>query len=180
MHKVLKKLYRDHAHFSRLIDMLEQQLDQLQKGGEANQALISEIVDYMAEYADAIHHPIEDQLYQIMLARSDLGKEPIEKLLSEHLITTELTRQLKLALDAMKQSGEAANDQVDKTGREMITHQRQHMLFEEKEAFPVLRDQLDDPAFDNAAAALPAEEDPLLDSNMKSRYPTLFNRMAQQ
>ena len=75
MHTTLKRLYRDHAHFNRLMNMLESELEGLGRTGEPVSALLTELVAYVGDYVDAFHHPIEDQLYQNMLARSDTGRD---------------------------------------------------------------------------------------------------------
>ncbi len=180
MHRTLKKLYRDHAHISRLMDALELQLNKIKQTDQPSFPLISEIIGYLGDYADTFHHPIEDQLYQIMLAHSDLGREHMEKLLGEHMITMNLTREFKRALEALSKNSVISRDRVAKPGWEYVEHQRTHMAFEEGEAFPFLRKELSDEAFDVAAGAIPAIEDPLLDPNMTSRYPLLFEYLAQE
>lgn len=180
MHRTLKKLYRDHAHINRLMNALELQLNKIKNTDQPSFPLIAEIISYLGDYADTFHHPVEDQLYQILLAHSDQGRESMEKLLGEHMITMNLTREFKRALEALSKSSVISRDRVEKIGREYVEHQRSHMEFEEGEAFPFLRKELSDAAFDEAAGAIPAIEDPLLDPNMKSHYPLLLEYLAQE
>ena len=104
MHKTLKKLYRDHAHFNRLMDILERRLEDLDQTGEPVSALLTDLVAYVGDYVDTFHHPIEDQLYQIMLARTDNGREQLEKLLGDHLVITNMTRELRKTLAALEEN----------------------------------------------------------------------------
>ena len=168
MHRTLKKLYRDHAHFNQLIDVMEQQLDELKEGSGTAQNLLREVVLYSHDYSDSIHHPIEDQLYEMMLARTDNGREVMEKLLVHHLQIINMTLALRKAVEA------SAADKMEEVGRDYVKYQREHMQFEEKEAFPLLRDNLGDVDFDNAAGAIPAEQDPMEDKNAREKYPALF------
>ena len=176
MHNTLKKLYRDHAHVNRLMDILESELDGLDRVGEPASARLGELVAYLGEYVDAFHHPIEDQLYQLMLARSDSGREQMDRLLGDHLVITNMTRELRKALADLDNNRE----QAKAIARELLEEQRAHMVFEEKSAFPLLREELGDGDFDNAVRAIPAIEDPLLDAGMQERYPALFEYLQQE
>ncbi|MEN8165808.1 MAG: hemerythrin domain-containing protein, partial [Acidobacteriota bacterium] len=91
----MKKLYRDHAHFSRLMDILEGELNGMEAAGGTVSPLLTELVSYISDYVDAFHHPVEDQLYQIMLARTDHGMEEMDRLLGDHLVITNMTRELR-------------------------------------------------------------------------------------
>ena len=179
MHKVLKKLYLDHAHFTQLMDIFEGELDKYNSGGELTVGLITDLIDYVDDYMDNIHHPIEDQLYQIQLARSDNGREALEKLLVQHQVITTLTKEFKLAFAGNAQDSGVSPDEVNQKGRDYIEQQRGHLKFEERDALPLLREELSDQDFDQAASALPDEEDPLMDSRLKERYPILAERLAQ-
>lgn len=179
MHKVMKKLYRDHGHFVQLMDLLDNQLAHFNEGNEPTN-LLRDVMHYVHDYADSIHHPIEDQLYQMQLAQSDEGREVMEKLLVQHQVIIAMTRDLQKAVDALKPGSGAGREAVAKAGRDFVEQQRSHMQFEENDAFPLLRQSLSDEDFGNAEGALPAEDDPLLDNNMRGRYPTLFAYLDQQ
>lgn len=171
MHRTLKKLYRDHAHFNQLMNILEQQLGTLENASQAVPDLLQELVRYSRDYADDIHHPIEDQLYEIMLARTDDGHDIMEELLIQHLQIIKMTRELR---QAMEQPLSSSAGRIGQLAQEYTHFQRQHMELEEKEAFPLLRASLGDQDFDNAASAIPPEEDPLENRDFQEQYPTLF------
>jgi len=179
MHRTLKKLYRDHAHFNRLMDILERQLEDLGRAGEPVSALLTDLIAYVGDYVDTFHHPIEDQLYQIMLARTDNGREHMEKLLGDHLVITNMTRELRKTLAALEENRGSHWNVAQAMGRELVKQQRDHILLEENNAFPLLRDELAPEDFDNATRAIPAIEDPLLDTDMQGRYPALFECLKQ-
>lgn len=180
MHRTLKKLYRDHAHFNQLMDILDQHLENLDHTGSSSSTLLQELIAYVADYVDTIHHPIEDQLYEFTLARTDNGREHMERLLGDHQIIMNMTREFSKALAAVDENENDSWKEVLATGRDLVKQQRDHMQFEEQTAFPILRKELGSEDFDNAAMALPADEDPLLDTNMQGRYPELFKYMQQE
>jgi hemerythrin-like domain-containing protein len=179
MHRTLKKLYRDHAHFNRLMDVLERQLEELDAAGRSVSPLLKDLIAYVGDYVDTFHHPIEDQLYQMMLARTDNGREQMDRLLGDHLVITNMTRKLRNALAAIDENGGHRRNEAQAMGRELVKQQRDHMLMEEKDAFPLLREELTPEDFDHAARAIPALEDPMLDAEQQERYPALFEHLRQ-
>ncbi len=172
MHETLKKLYRDHANFYKLMDLLEAELNTLESQGGAASELMKELIAYTRNYSDSIHHPIEDHLYQLILSRTDDGKEDMERLLGHHQILMQMTRELDQALTSGVPSAGFVTE-----GRGYLSQQREHMKFEEEKAFPLLRNHLGAVDFEYASSALPADEDPLLDPLMKEEYPNLFSAL---
>ena len=179
MHKVLRKLYRDHASFTKLVDVFEHQITELKTADRSTLQLQLDLINYISNYADTIHHPIEDQLYQNVLARTDKGREALERLLIDHQIIIDMTRVLRRDLEALDKGTGVSRDEVERKGQEYIEAQREHQSFEESDAFPLLKDELESKDFDNAAGALPAEEDPLLSNELKENYPALFEHLSE-
>ncbi|RDH89768.1 MAG: hypothetical protein DIZ77_12185 [endosymbiont of Seepiophila jonesi] len=176
MHETMSRLYRDHVHFNKLMGILEGQLEQMKVTDQPPSVLLKELIEYTREYADGIHHPIEDHLYQIVLARTDEGRESMEQLLGHHQIIMDMTRKFRNALD----SGSPSRETIEKMGRDYLEHQRSHMQFEEEKAFPLLQETLGGDDFKYATGAVPADQDPLLDPNMQEKYPALFDYMKKQ
>ena len=177
MHKTLKKLYRDHAHFYKLMDILEEQLDNLKFGHPEALDFLKELVRYSHDYSDGIHHPIEDQLYEMMLARTDSGRKVMEELLVQHLQIIKMNIDLRKELE---KGAQASLDELKARGKEYVQRQREHMQFEEKEAFTVIRELFGEEDFKIASGAIPDVEDPLDNALMREEYPTLFSYFDQQ
>ena len=172
MHETLKKLYRDHENFFKLMDLLEAEIQKMERLGGNPSAEMKELVSYTRNYSDSIHHPIEDHLYQLVLTRTDDGKDVMERLLGHHQILMQMTRELDQAL-----ASEAPAAELLKAARDYLAQQRDHMQYEEDYAFPLLKGNLGDNDFNYASGALPADQDPLLDPLMQQEYPKLFAAM---
>lgn len=168
MHETLKKLYRDHGSFFKLMDLLERELNAMESEGKESARLLLELVNYTRNYSDAIHHPVEDHLYQLILTRTEEGRSDMEQLLGHHQVIMQMTRELRQALEAGAPTAELV-----KAGRGFMEHQRSHMKFEEEKAFPLLTANLQAADFEYASGALPADEDPLLDPLLRDEYPLL-------
>lgn len=180
MHRVLKKLYRDHSNLSKMMDIFDQQLNKFKQPDQPAFDLLTDLIDYVSNYVDSIHHPIEDQLYQTVLAKTDNGRETMEKLLGDHQVIMNMTRQFRKALVALQQGSNISKSEVEKMGWDYAKQQRAHQQFEERDAYPLLREVLSNADFDIAGGAIPADEDPLVDKNMQHSYPVLFAYLAQK
>ena len=63
METVLSRLQLDHANMSRLLDIVDAQLQLVADAQNADFELMRDILHYLTNYSDAIHHPTEDLLY---------------------------------------------------------------------------------------------------------------------
>ncbi len=181
MHNVLKKLYRDHATIAQLMFILERQLDGLKAIDRPDTNLLKDLIDFVSDYSDRIHHPIEDLLFQTLHARTDQGRKETEELLVQHLTIADMTRKFHNALqDIDKDTAISSLGEVEKKGREYIDIHRDHMQIEERHAFPLLNLALDSEDFDNASGALPTDEALLEDASMQERFPALAEYLKRE
>ena len=84
MPKLLDKLNLDHKHLSRLLDLMEKQLDGFHEGNEPDFELMCEMLEYVENYADQVHHPTEDLIFHRLLERSDKRRDVMETLFEQH------------------------------------------------------------------------------------------------
>jgi len=156
---LLERLGDDHAR----IDQVNQQLARLGdrlEAGESGQALWDEAADcleFLKHYADKIHHPLEDRLFDAVLHK---GLTPTERHLvfrnlGQHqeimTLTDSLTGQLHLA-----RSGAVVDPAMFfEILAEYLTLQRRHMTFEEMHMFPLLMSRLDNADWNNLSDNLP-------------------------
>ena len=80
MHPLLQKLTRDHENLSRLLDVLEKQLDDFHQGQEHDLDLMCELVEYIESYEDQVHHPTEDLVYERFKSLTDDKRVAVETL----------------------------------------------------------------------------------------------------
>jgi hemerythrin-like domain-containing protein len=58
----MDRLAEDHRRLTRLMALLEGLLDRFCAGDEPDYELMCELMEYMIDYADQVHHPSEDQV----------------------------------------------------------------------------------------------------------------------
>lgn len=180
MHDMLKKLHQDHAQLNRLLLLLGGQLDRFCCGGESEYDLLIDLLDYMGNYADCVHHPAEDRLFEALKQRTDEGRTAVDALMEQHRQIAVLTREFRQALEAITQGAVIRRDEVEKKGRDYLALQRRHMQLEEGEVFPLLRRELDGQGLDAVARELLAVQDPLQDGRVQERYRALYDYLSRE
>ncbi len=69
METLLDKLHLDHINISRLLDILDEQIRRYGRGQTPDYPLIVDILRYMEDYPDTVHHPREDMMFGRMRDR---------------------------------------------------------------------------------------------------------------
>ena len=70
MAEFLATLREEHGRFRRLLDALDEQIQQLEAGTVVDYELIGEIVEYFLGFPDVTHHPKEDMLCAALAGRA--------------------------------------------------------------------------------------------------------------
>ena len=74
MHEILKSLHEDHVNLMRLLTLVRRGLrDEPTHDGDVDYNLILDVLDYIENYADAIHHMRERIKIYARLTRSTPG-----------------------------------------------------------------------------------------------------------
>lgn len=175
----MKSLHQDHAQFVRLMNLLERELDRFHGGDEPAFDLLIDLLDYIGNYADLVHHPAEDRLFQLLMKRTDEGRDEMESLLEQHGELATMTRKFRHDLEAITQDAVIRRDGVEQKGRDYIKLQRQHLKQEEREIFPLLGENLSAEDWAGVAADLDVE-DPLCDGRVLERYQALYDYLEQE
>ena len=119
-----------------------------------------------AEYPDAIHHPLEDRIFDLVRARCGDAPEIVSVLdatASAHVALTSATEKLRAVLDpAASEMSEPLAEAI----RGYVALQREHMRFEEEQLFPIAADYLHRIPLAELEAALGFSEDPLFDHRL--------------
>ena len=71
MTELLERLNQDHRHLSRLLNLFDALLDRFHEGNEPDFELMCEMLEYMESYADQVHHPSEEMIFDRLRARSN-------------------------------------------------------------------------------------------------------------
>ncbi len=180
MQRIMKELHRDHGNINRLLKLLEGELEKLAEDGDPDFDLMIDIVDYVENYPDLVHHPREDVVYKAYQAKSLDGQEIVERLLEEHKQLPQITHEFKLLLEEVN-SGAAIVSRVEliDKARAYIEKQRVHLVTEESLLFPMIKEVLDDDDWKTLESSMPVSKDPLFDAEL-DRYENILTMLKER
>ena len=92
MHRIFQHLRRDHTRLAQLLDLLGRQLDLFHVGVEPELDLLIDVLDYMENYADCVHHKAEDKLFELYVNDHPEDGALIEEVQVQHKTLVEMTR----------------------------------------------------------------------------------------
>ena len=150
---MISRLLVEHDHILKTLNFLEMQFLELCRGGTPDYSLMESILEYIQEYPEQVHHPLEDRIFSLVLERVD-ETELIQQMIAEHkeleLKTRKLRESLKL-LEGQALSRDALIEQLS----EFLIKQRQHMYIEEKKVHPLIESNLTQDEWEQVQSAVP-------------------------
>ena len=174
-------LYKEHRHMSLLLDTLDERLQGEDKIPASDFFLIHDIVHYMHEYPDAVHHPTEDLMFARLVVRDPSTKADVQYLQRDHeKLTGNTDKILKLLRDAEAKQTVAAADAVRAACKLYIDRLRAHIQKEESKLFPSAVETLTVKDWQSIEARLNAVDDPLFGRTVDSRFRVLFEYFSGQ
>ncbi|MBK1716433.1 hemerythrin domain-containing protein [Thiocystis violacea] len=180
MHPVMIKLAQDHARLGRLIDLLEEVLNRFHDGAEPDYELMEELLEYMETYADTVHHPTEDLIFQRVLDKGAGHHEVFGILMRQHAGLSQLAKRFRTALGGILREEVLLREDVEADGRALVGNFRGHIVLEDREAFPIASECLTDADWAEIEAVAPVAEDPLFGSPDPRRFKALYRQLFEQ
>ena len=173
---LLDRLHKDHARLARILDALEATAARCRDG--ARGALLDKLatlVDYIAEYPDAVHHPLEDRIFAHMNRKqlTEQERRVLEDNVAQHEELAAATRDLVAAIDALLRNTQAAGAELQPKVDGYVELQRQHMRNEEGLVFPLARATFSETDWASLEQDDAQSHDPLFDRRL-SRYESLY------
>jgi len=178
MHEILKSLHEDHVNLTKLLTLVRREFREPTHDGDVDYTLILDVLDYIENYADAIHHARENQVYARLAQAHPDHTALVERLFKEHQHLQEST------LSAVSFLSNALNDvildkrTVDESVEDYVTAQADHMGAEEREIFPLVDSLFEPSDWEYVAGKIQAVDDPLFGERIKDRYRSLYGSLS--
>ena len=172
--ELLGELRTDHRNMSRLLVLLEREVDTIYSNGTPDLGLMAAVMRYMSTFPDAVHHPKEDRLYAELRAVHPEWTGGMRLLSEEHRILEQQGASLMHRLEAANAGcAEFHRAQVADTLR-YANALRKHMRWEEKDLFRRLERLIAD-GHDLADRATVIERpDPLFGDEVEEQFQILY------
>ena len=170
--------HAEHRYFSRLLDLLQSQLDMFHSGGKPNYELMLDIISYLRDYTDEVHHPREDVAFaHLAKHRPDL-ELVLERLKQEHRVIAHSGEALRELLEAVVGGALTPRAEVEAAAATYLVYYRNHIAKEEADILSRAEFTLTEQDWEDVKQAVPARHDPLGDASAEPRYRELRKQLA--
>ena len=169
--------HAEHVNFSRLLDVLEEQLAAFLDGDEPDYGLMLDIVAYLHEYPDRVHHPHEDAVFKHLVQRDPSLRLPINRLLQEHRVIAVAGDELRARLDEIVSGVAILRSSVEAAATLYLAYYRHHLAIEEREILPRATRLLEPHDWERIALAVVRGPDPLFGTVPEERFHDLRELM---
>lgn len=174
-------LQDEHRYMNLLLATLEEQLETSDLAAPEDYFLMQDIVRYLHEYPDEVHHPTEDLLFDKLVRRKPDARKDVTRLRRDHdrlrVNTAELLQSLENA--ASQHTPESA-ETVGVELNEYIRRLRRHMRFEETHLFPSAVQCMAHKDWQAIETRLSTVEDPLFGRAVASDFRPLYEYFANR
>lgn len=169
----------EHRYMNLLLGTLEDELQASDLSAPEHYFLMQDIVRYLHEYPDNVHHPTEDLLFEMLVRRKPDAERDVSRLRRDHDKLSENTAEiLRLLNDATEERTAELAETVRVTLDKYIGRLRRHMRFEEAHMFPAAVQCLAKKDWQAIESRLDAVQDPLFGSAVARDYRVLYEYFA--
>jgi len=168
----------EHRTFNTLFLILEKQLKLFREDDAPNYDLMLEIVNYMLDYADRFHHPMEDLVFDIIADRVPQVREKIWELKREHIDIMKRGLELANAIEAVMGGTVMSRDVVEDLSKGYLDLFRRHIYSEEQDVLMEAAAKLTKEEWENIEREIERGEDPLFVERLDQRYIALRREIA--
>jgi len=170
--------HEEHAYFSRLLQVLQEEVDRLYAGGTPNYDLVLDIVFYLRDYSDQVHHPREDEAFKRLARRSPELRPILVRLQQEHRVIAQSGDRLRELVEEAASDAVVPRADIEAAAWTYIVYYRNHIATEEMEVLPVAARSLTEEDWQAARDVAPPKANPLAGEDADDRFRRLRRRIA--
>jgi hemerythrin-like domain-containing protein len=179
LNQVIGELREDHDNLRLLLDLLESESDTMTVDDEPDFELLHDIMQYMTVYSDAVHHPKEDLVYDLICKYDAASAKKLDKIGPDHSEIAELGTALRADIDAVISGTAVTRQKLYSDLRDYVTKLRRHMVWEEDDLFP----KAEELAAGNGEASIDVglfpDEDPLFGATTAASFLNLLTYLQK-
>ena len=180
MHDAIASWRADHGNYSRLLDVLQEQVAAFHAGRTADYGLIRDVVSYLRHFPDRYHHPREDAAFACLLRLDPDLRLPINRLLQEHCVIAVAGEELLNRLNEVDAEVVVERASLEAAAAVFLVYYRHHMATEEREILPRCATMLTPDDWRIVGSAAPTAHDPLFGDGFDERYAELRKQIASR
>lgn len=178
--RTMNELRADHRNMVMLLDLLDAESASLAAGNEPDYDLVYDIMTYMTEYPDAVHHPKEDLIYRHIRSSHPDIDDSLRQIEADHKALSLASSEIRRDIDSVAGDGPVDRMALAEALRKYSRDLRKHMYWEEKNLFELADSMQDDEEWATLLASHTAASDPLFGNHVKRRFNKLFNSIQRR
>jgi hemerythrin-like domain-containing protein len=179
MMTMIERIKREHGYMARLLAILRRKLQCLENEQSINYSLVKEIVDYLSNHAEAVHHPKEDVIYCYYVEKygSQSGVSDLEQ---DHKRLAVRTHEFLNLIEMILQDAIVPKEIIASQLAEFIQSQKTHLDLEEQEVIPLIISTFTKDDWKHVESLWNEnEDDPVFGDNIAERYKQLAKLVRQ-
>ncbi|WPL15958.1 hypothetical protein Thiowin_00888 [Thiorhodovibrio winogradskyi] len=191
MTALINRLTGDHRRFGRIMILLENSVARFHGGDEPDYELLCELLEYVVDYADQVHHPSEEQIFAAMRGTLEQnnalpGIDPaalvqaIAELSDQHRQLEAMNRAFRDAIEGIVHEEVLSRDAVAEQGFAAIALMRRHIDAEERQVFPAACALLSAADWAQLEQQAPSAADPVFGQLDPLRFRTLYDYLKDE
>jgi hemerythrin-like domain-containing protein len=178
MNDAVKHWHTEHMYFKQLLDRLQKELDVFAAGERPNYELMLDILTYLREFSDRIHHPREDVAFACLARRFPDIELVLARLQQEHRVIAHAGETLRNHLAAILDGAIVPRAEVEAAAGTYLVYYQSHIAREEEAILTRAAAALGREDWEAVRKAVPHAEDPLFGPNPGERFRQLRRQIA--
>lgn len=179
--EIMLHLHNEHKYMSKLLNILREQMELIDKGETPDLAIMLDVASYMGEYSDTSHHPKEDVIYRKLSECGDAHKAEVVSLLIDHEASNKKTETLLASIrDAQRDATRDSLKILRLRCEDYIASLNRHMDLEESRVFPRILEALSDDDWMDIISEIQPGIDPLFGRIVEQRYQDLSRAISSE
>jgi len=170
--------HTEHVYFNQLLNLLHRQVDVFHSGERPNYELMTDIVSYLRDYSDRVHHPREDVAFARLAKRCPDLELVLARLGQEHRVIAQAGEALLKALQAVLGGSIIPRAEIEMAAATYLVYYGNHIAKEEEDVLARAAKELTPEDWEAVRTAVNPMRDPLFDGEAEARFRELRRQIA--
>jgi hemerythrin-like domain-containing protein len=170
--------HTEHVYFNQLLKLLHRQVDVFHTGERPNYELMMDIVSYLRDYSDRVHHPREEVAFARLAKQCPDLQLVLARLSQEHRVIAQAGETLLKALQAVLGGAVIPRADVEVAAATYLVYYGNHIAKEEEDVLARAAKELTRDDWEAVRAAVNPMLDPLSGSEPEARFRELRRQIA--
>ena len=170
--------HMEQRYFRRLLALPHKQVDVFHTGEQPNYELMLDIVSYLRDYTDQVHHPREDVAFKRVAKHHPDLALVLNRLTQEHRVIAQAGETLRQLLQGIIGGAIIARTEVEMAAATYLVYYGNHIAKEEEDILDRAAQAHTKKDWEDVRSAVSAVNDPLLHDGVEERYRELRRQIA--